>query len=231
MSYGNGPPFGGPPGGPRPPGDPGPPPGYGAPLGVYGAGNPYQAPAAQNHTRVGALGPPGAGLKWLYMGGYAGYWLLTVVGILLAVVLPDETRQPVVGATMASTLPLAGVLLLIAGLIGAAVWLYKAWESVPESMRYTSRGRWITPGKAVGHLFVPFYNLYWMFVVAQGLCEALDRTLLAQGAPPRAPRGLATAACTAQIIPYCNLLVAPILWAVYMFQVDGARREMMRPPG
>jgi hypothetical protein len=227
MSYGNGPRFGGPP----PPGDPGPPPGYGAPPSAYGAANPYQAPTAQSDARVGALDPPGAALKWLYLGGHAGYWLLTVLGILLAVVLPEGTHELIDGATLAATLPLAGVLFLLAGLIGAVVWLYKAWESVPESMRYTSRGRWITPGRAAGYLFVPFYNLYWMFVVAQGLCEALDRTLLAQGAPPRAPRGLATAACTAQIIPYCNLLVAPILWAVYMFQVDNARRDMIHHPG
>ena len=127
----------------------------------------------------------------------------------------------------ATTLPLLGVLFLFLALVAAAVWLYMAWGSVPASMRYTDRGRWVTPGKAVGYLFIPMYNVYWMFVANQGLCEAVDRTLLAQGGMPRAPRGVARAACVAQIIPYCNLLVAPILWAVYMFQVDRARREMV----
>jgi len=225
MSHGNGPPLGGPP----PRGDRGAPAGYGVPAGGYGASNPYQAPGAVNQTGLGTLGPPGAALKWLYLGGHAGYWLFTLAGILLAVVLTDGKSPESQRATLASELPLAGVLFLLVSLVAAAVWLHMAWASVPASMRCTDRGRWITPGKAVGYLFVPVYNLYWMFVANQGLCEAVNRVLLAQGAQPRAPRGLATTACVVQVIPYFNLLVAPILWAVYMFQVDGARREMLNP--
>jgi hypothetical protein len=165
------------------------------------------------------------------MGGHAGYWLFALGGILLTAVLTDGKEPQSNAATMASTLPLVGVLFLLLALVAAAVWLYMAWASVPSSMRYTDRGRWITPGKAVGYLFIPFYNLYWMFVANQGLCEAVDRTLLSQGGMARAPRGLARTACTVQIIPYCNLLVAPILWTVYMFQVDRARREMLLPRG
>jgi hypothetical protein len=187
--------------------------------------NPYQAPGAQDHG--GALAPPGAALKWVYVGGHAAYWVFTFGGLLLTVVLGDAKVARGEGAAMASRLPLAGVPFLPVALIGAAVWLHRAWESVPAAMRYTNQGRWITPGKAIGYLFVPFYNLYWMFVVTQGLCDAVDRTLLERGAQPRAPRGLATAACATQLVPYCNLLVAPILWAIYMSRVDGARRAMV----
>jgi len=115
--------------------------------------------------------------------------------------------------------------------IASLVWLYQAWSTVPQEMRYSDGGKWVTPGRAIGFLFIPFYNLYWVFVANVGLCEAVNRTLLARGGQPRAPRGLAIAACVAHLVPYCNLLVAPILWAIYMFQVDGARREMLAGQG
>ena len=173
------------------------------------------------------VAPPGAAMKWLYIGGHAGYWLFAVGGVLLAAALSSDGGTPSDGAAFASMIPLLGVVFLLVALVAAMVWLYKGWESVPGQMRYTDAGRWITPGQAVGYNFIPFYNLYWVFVANLGLCEAINRTLVAQGKQPRAPKGLAIAACVSQLVPYCNLLVGPILWAVYMFMVDGARKEML----
>ena len=64
-----------------------------------------------------------------------------------------------------------------------------------------------------------------------GLCEAINRTLVAQGKQPKAPKGLAIAACIGQLVPYCNMLAGPVLWTVYMFMVDGARKEMLSQGG
>jgi len=50
-----------------------------------------------------------------------------------------------------------------------AVWLHQAWSAVPQQCRGTS------PGKAVGFLFIPFFNLYWMFRAIPGLSKALQR--------------------------------------------------------
>jgi hypothetical protein len=231
MSYGN--PFGAPP----PSGGLGPPPsGYGPPP--DGPLNPYRAPGAGPTSPVGAA-PPGSAMKWLFLAGNAGYWLFAFTGVFLMAQLADGAHPPSGGspadhpaidaaAQMATGLPALGVLLLLAGWIGAGVWLYKAWGSVPEAMRFTDAGRWITPGQAVGYMFIPFYNFYWVFVANLGLCEAVNRTLLAHGAQPRAPRGLAVAACVVHLIPYCNLLVGPILWTTYFFMVDSARREMLQ---
>ncbi len=44
--------------------------------------------------------------------------------------------------------------------------LHRSWQSIPEG-----EGR-ATPGKAVGFLFIPFFNLYWIFIAYYGL--ALD---------------------------------------------------------
>ena len=43
-------------------------------------------------------------------------------------------------------------------LIFAALLLFRCWKALPEAHRKT------TPGKAVGFLFIPFFNSYWVFM-------------------------------------------------------------------
>jgi hypothetical protein len=168
--------------------------------------------------------PRGGAMKWLFMAGYAGLYLFYIVGLALTSAGSDT-------AAVGSVVVGLGVLCWPMALVAGMVWLYQAWASVPDQMRYSDAGKWITPGQAVGYLFIPFFNLYWVFIANLGLCEAINRTLVAQGKPPRAPKGLAIATCVTQVIPYCNFLVAPILWTVYMFMMDTARKEMLATNG
>jgi hypothetical protein len=164
-------------------------------------------------------------MKWLYVAGWGGFWLFFVVGIVLTAAFEGTNAAEVGGGFYG-----LGALFLPLVPIGSMVWLYRAWSSVPPGMRYTAQGRWVTPGSAVGYCFIPFFNLYWVFVANVGLCDAIDRVLIAKGAAARAPKGLAIAACIGHLVPYCNLLVAPILWSLYMFMADSARREMLAGP-
>ena len=173
---------------------------------------------------------PGTALKWLFIGGHLGYWLFVVGGVVLSAAMATPGSPPDGAAAVASLVPLLGVVFIFGAYVVSLVWLSKCWASLPEQMRYTEGGRWVTPAQAAWYCLIPFYNLYWMFVANVGLCDAINRTLAAQGAQPRAPKGLAIAACVAQLVPYCNFLVGPILWTVYMFMVDGARREMLSRP-
>jgi hypothetical protein len=233
--YGNAPPPAPPPGGYGPPpggyGPPGGPPGYGPPPGPGypppGA-NPYAAPQVGGAVG-GPIVPAGSGMKWLYVAGWVGCWIFTGIGygIIAAVSSSSPGEDP--GALIA--LPLVGMLFLVLAPIGSLVWLYKAWASVPPDMRCTDAGKWVTPGSAVGYLFIPFFNLYWIFIANVGLCEAVNRTLLSRGGQARAPKGLAIAASISHLVPYCNLLVSPILWTIYMIMMDGARREMVNRVG
>lgn len=178
---------------------------------------------------AGGTAAPGSALKWLFIAGHALYWIFVVVGTIVSGIIQSGGSRD--GAAIASVVPLFGVFFLIGAMIIGTVWVYKAWQSVPDQMRYTDAGKWVTPGQACGYLYIPFYNLYWTFIANLGLCEAINRTLVSQGKPPKAPKGLAIAASVTQIIPYCNFLVSPILWTVYMFMVDSARREMLNTPG
>ena len=50
-------------------------------------------------------------------------------------------------------------------LIFAALLLFRCWKALPEAHRKT------TPGKAVGFLFIPFFNFYWAFVSFPALAK------------------------------------------------------------
>ena len=50
-------------------------------------------------------------------------------------------------------------------LIFAALLLFRCWKALPEAHRKT------TPGKAVGFLFIPLFNFYWVFVSFPALAK------------------------------------------------------------
>ena len=63
------------------------------------------------------------------------------------------------------TLGLAGIACVVLQLI----LLYKFWKLVPAAEAET------TPGKAVGFLFIPLFNIYWSFVAWYSLAKHYDR--------------------------------------------------------
>jgi MFS family permease len=160
-------------------------------------------------------------------GGFAAKWVATIayVGSIVSTI--------VAGALSTHIDPEGGLIFVLAMLwaltycVAALTWIYQSWAFLPHEMRRTASGRPITPGGAVGALFIPFYNLYWMFVIAPGLCDAINAAQAQSGRSPSAPRELATIAAVVQVIPYINWLLAPVLWIVYMFKVDHAKEELL----
>jgi hypothetical protein len=225
YGYGQSPPAGG---YGAPPGQPG----YGGYGGGYGPPNPYAAPVAPVPMTAwsGNLAAPGGNMKWLFIAGYAGYWIVNIGTTVVAAVIQSNSSGSDTAA-FASMLPLLSLVPIMLVPIAGLVWLYKSWACIPPEMRYTDGGKWVTPGAAVGFLFVPFYNLYWVFVANMGLCEAINRSLITRGGAPRAPKGLAIACCIVNIVPYCNLLAGPIMWLVFMFMLDGPKKELVNRTG
>jgi len=196
------------------------PPGYGQ------SHNPYAAPQAfgsPGFAPMGGGGPiayraHGGALKWVYLASLLGGIALMVLGGIVGSAADED-----VGAALAV---LGGLSALFVRLIVSLIWLYGAWSAVPVDYRVTSSGKRVSPGEAVGFLFIPFFNLYWMFVASGGLCDALDFMLRSSGTNRSAPKGLALAGCIFQLVPYMNILIAPFLWFFYMLQVDGVAKEL-----
>lgn len=193
-----------------------------APYGFSpGGSNPYAAP----HVRFPGFGPPlatgpilyrahSATLKW----GYLGSMLAGIALVILGAALEESVGMGIVGL---------GVLFAFFGpLFFTIVWLHSAWAAIPADYRVTANGKRVSPGEAVGFLFVPFYNLYWMFVASGGLCDALDYLLRSAGSPHKAPKTVSLLACIFQLVPYLNSFVAPFMWFFFMFTFDRAARAL-----
>ena len=61
-----------------------------------------------------------------------------------------------------------GFIAIIVSLVCGCCILHKLWCLIPTHEAKT------TPGKAVGFLFIPFFNLYWNFIAIYGLAQALN---------------------------------------------------------
>lgn len=82
---------------------------------------------------------------------------------------------------------LAGLPMTILGLIFQSLLHYKCWNSLPAEFRAT------TPGKAVGFMFIPFFNFYWAFISWPKLSEGLANWQSTTGIAPKNTKGLGIA--------------------------------------
>lgn len=109
-----------------------------------------------------------------------------------------------------------GLVFLIATLITGiwvsvygAIVIHRAWRTIQGSTART------TPGKAVGYLFIPFFNFYWIFQAYHGWAKDYNQHLANQGLDQpdkRASEGLFLATC---ILMVCGII--PILGLVAQF--------------
>ena len=112
-------------------------------------------PPPQNHSS----GPPGRPtINWI-----PALVLYCVVSTLLILInfvgLDDEEAS--------EGLAVLALPLVILGVVFISILHYQCWKALPERFRAT------TPGKAVGYLFIPFYNFYWAFISWPKLAEGL----------------------------------------------------------
>jgi GYF domain 2 len=177
-----------------------------------------QASAAGGDYPYAPIKPASFGLwLWTLLGGFILMILATVVFSLAAKSSMDSSAagmdQEAVTAAAAGK---AGFGLLLLGLGGLSLMLsmifsliniHRAWGCLAWGAPAT------TPGKAVGMLFIPFFNIYWMFVAIAGLPKDWNRIVAAHGnlnAAPRLSEGM--------FLMYCiGSLVFPPLALVVMF--------------
>ena len=131
----------------------------------------------------------------------SGFFVLVTGSMLI------NTNSPVYGLVVLVFFALWGF-----SYIYHFVALYRCWAVLQGSTARTS------PGKAVGYMFIPFYNIYWIFIAYRGLAEDANSFSETYGLKRKISVGLSTWSCISCILPYFNIIVAPILFPFLIFQ-------------
>ena len=156
-----------------------------------------------------------------------GLYIFLIFGLSL---LSIALVIPVIGILMANNEDLIFVSLgfscmaMIGGVVSAVmsnILVYKLWATIQDGPART------TPGKAVGFLFIPFFNLYWVFQAIWGWSVDFNKYTAERGiAARRVPEGMALTLCIISVIPYVNILASPvkivISWIYLSRAIDGA---------
>lgn len=125
----------------------------------------------------------------LWMWTFIGVFLTLILAIVFAVMGATSTAAPGADPSAAAMpLMLAGLMYLacIACMVVSSIFflinIYRAWSCLAAGVPSTS------PGKAIGFLFIPFFNLYWIFVAIAGLPKDWNRIVSSYEDLHNAPR-------------------------------------------
>jgi len=108
--------------------------------------------------------------------------------------------------------------------IANMIWIYQFWSWIPPEQRYTNMWKkYISPGTAVGFLFIPYFNIYWMFVVYLGLAEIMERLRVQY---PTTKEPLKTLAIVTTVVPLVFFPAAPFLQFIFSKRIEEMAAEM-----
>jgi len=138
-----------------------------------------------------------------------------------------QPGTPAAAANLFGDFPTAVAILLHFVTLGifTSIWLNLMHGKMPK-IRYDDP----SAGKAIGFLFIPFFNLYWVFFTYTRLCTRINEQRAMAGLPPKAPGGLAIAMCILMIIPYIGLISWAILVPIFLGIVQSSVNELARMP-
>jgi len=149
--------------------------------------------------------------KGFYLGFYFG-------GVVLA------TIMLFVGIAMVANEIMAGIAFLVLAFL---LWLfimfiimmlyYKMWAAIQDGHART------TPGKAVGFMFIPFFNLYWMFQAIWGFSVDYNAYIERHSIETQPlPAGLFLTFCILSLagaIPYIGIIVSFASIVIFIIMV------------
>ena len=121
-----------------------------------------------------------------------------------------------------------GLPAVIAGTVLGYILLYRSWLLIQDGNART------TPGKAVGFCFIPFFNLYWMYVAFVGLSKDMNSYCNErQIAAPTISEGMTLAYYILSLlsgIPYIGILFAIpaiVMYVILMKQFTNAGMKIL----
>lgn len=141
--------------------------------------------------------------KNLYMGTIFGSLGAGLVLNLFSLALIASHDRSVVALRVFISLLVLG--LTIFGIVMLAILVYKFWESLQ------GKGARTTSGKAVGFLFIPFFNFYWIFQAYWGWTKDFNQYISSANInTEKMPEGMVLTMCiltVLSIIPFVGILI------------------------
>jgi hypothetical protein len=175
-------------------------------LEMEGLNKMQQQPAATIITRNPVRKVNKAFYLWSYIGGIIATFILTIVAIVPIFFLWMSEGNSNIWGAIAS---IVGIVLVIVAIVIyivviSCVLLYKAWKAIQDGHART------TPGKAVGFMFIPLFNFYWVFQAYWGFAKDYNAYLERyQLTSAKLPEGLFLAnsiLTVAVVVPYLGSL-------------------------
>jgi len=170
--------------------------------------------------------------KGFYVGGWGGGIGLGLVLILIGFAAIAGGRGRDADAGVAFIL-LAYIPILFAAVV-MLVLVYKMWAAIQDGQARA------TPGKALGFLFIPFFNLYWVFQVFPGFADDYNAYAARHSLNvPRVERGIFLAYCIltlCAIVPILGMLCVVVNFVIALMMISricdavNALAEAPRPP-
>lgn len=98
------------------------------------------------------------------------------------------------------------------------------WHGIMPKRRTDDPGT----GRAIGFLFIPFFNYYWVFESVLRLCTRLDEEFAEAGLATRCPRELIRWTVISNVVPYINYLglLLPVLPAIVVGQMQSRVNQL-----
>jgi hypothetical protein len=101
------------------------------------------------------------------------------------------------------------------------------WFNLMHGKLPTVRSDDPSAGRAVGFCFIPFFNFYWIFFTYRRLCLRVDEQRELYGLAPSNLRGMATAACILQVIPYINLIGLAVFFPIFLGLMQSSVNQLV----
>lgn len=163
--------------------------------------------------------------KGFYVGSIIAAGITGSILCALGVIQIEEDLGPLVFSL--------GLLLIVYAGIVWLILLHKLWTTIEGEQART------TAGKAVGFLFIPFYNYYWIFQAILGWAQDFNRfTTKNKLSTPRVSEPVALTICILSLVSFipfvCFLTIVPniVLIIIFMVQainaVNATRQELVQ---
>ncbi|GAA5496517.1 hypothetical protein Rhal01_02701 [Rubritalea halochordaticola] len=187
-----------------------------------GALNPYAAPTS-NALDMQMVDYPLPFVKranyGLLLGSWIGGVVLLLIGIVMMGVMSAESYGPPADdvSIPAVLLMLLGAGIFCFGAILGLVYVHRAWTVLQPA------GASTTPGKAVGFLFIPLFNIYWTFVAYWKWAKEWNEAKPRYQSLQHAPQGSEGVFLGASICQCVGLVIGGVGFIQFILQLIGMK--------